>query len=766
MNLLVLLSSFLELMLGVTLIALWRLNPRHEHVLLWGRSAVLLGMGLALGVGMAPVVSPGPSLDLLAGLAAAAVMTSLYQLMKGSALYRRRPWSGRFWAGLLLVMSVGIAVLAQQHKPWAVAFAATVLCLGNLRCAAWIGWTPRLAERVMTLLFVASAAVHASGPLLHPLSQSAVTHASGLIVQTLLSLTLIIVAAAGAQKEARDQALRFSRLAEHSLQGLAVMREHRLLYANPAALQMFGFPGLAQARQSDVLQELVLPEQTQSSQARHARVLADPEARIEWEGPRLSQDGRPLYLRGLSSQLVWDGAPAELIVMLDETARHEALEALRRQAHFDELTGLPNRNHAVEALGRLTAAGTPLLLASADVDRFQLINETLGPEFGDRLLHALGQRLLEHMRQCALPSSVSRLGEDQFLVLVEGLEQPSEAEALARRLLEATRQPLRLDEQELTVHLSVGLALSPRDGSDAATLLRAAESAMHRAKQIPGSAHALFDPALDRRASSMLQAEQLLDKALRAREFQLVYQPKFRCGSRRLSGFEALVRWQRPDGQRISPADFIPAAERTGQILPLGELILDIALQQLQRWHEQGQVLPVAINVSPVQFTQPRFADRLLDRLARSGLPRGLLEIEITETAAMTQLDEVLRQLEQLGAAGVPCAMDDFGTGQSSLTMLRKLPIRTLKLDRSMVEPLPRPEAAAIVEATCALGRSLNLEIVAEGVETEEQADALERLGATHLQGYLLGRPLEPAAATALLQSSGKDSPRHSPALH
>ncbi|HLO92779.1 MAG TPA: PAS domain-containing protein, partial [Burkholderiaceae bacterium] len=341
-----LLSSFLELMLGVTLIALWRLNPRHEHVRLWGRSAVLLGMGLALGLGMAPTVGPGPWLDLLAGLASAAVMSSLYLLMRGSALYRRRPWSGRFWAGVLIAMSVVIAALALQHKPWGVAFAAMVLSLGNLRCAAWIGWTPRRAERVMTVLFVASAAVHASGPLLDPLSQSAVTHASGLVVQTLLSLTLIIVAAAGAQREARDQALRFTRLAEHSLQGLAVMRGHRLLYANPAALQMFGFPSLPLARRSDVLQELVLPDQAEASQSRHARVLADPEARIEWEGPRLTHDGRMLYLRGLSSQLVWDGTPAELIVMLDETGRHDALEALRRQALFDELTGLPNRNHA------------------------------------------------------------------------------------------------------------------------------------------------------------------------------------------------------------------------------------------------------------------------------------------------------------------------------------------------------------------------------------------------------------------------------------
>ena len=765
MNLLVLLSSFLELMLGITLLALWRLNPQHEHVRLWGRSAVLLGIGLALGVGLAPVMAPGPALQLVAGLASAAVMYALFLLMKGSALYRRRPWAGRFWAGLLIVMSVLIAALALQHKPWGVALAAAVLFAGNLLCAWWIGWTPRLAERVMCLLFLASALVHASGPLLHPLSQSSLTHASGLVVQTLLSLTLIIVAAAGAQKEARDQALRFSRLAEHSLQGLAVLREHQLLYANPAALKMFGYPSLALARQGDVLRELVLPEQVQASRERHARVLADPRARIEWEGPRVTRDGRRLHLRGLSSQMPWDGAPAELIVMVDETARHEALEALRRLAHYDELTGLPNRNFAVETLGRLTAAGVPLLLMSADVDRFQLINETLGPEFGDRLLHALGQRLLEHMRQCPQPSSVSRLGEDQFLVLVEGLEQPAQAEQLVRRLLEATRQPLRLDEQELTVHLSVGLALSPRDGGDAATLPRAAESAMHRAKQIPGSAYAIFDPGLDRRASAMLQAEQLLNKALREREFRLVYQPKFRCGSRRLSGFEALVRWQRPDGQRISPADFIPAAERTGQILPLGELILDMALQQLQRWQAQGRVLPVAINVSPVQFTQPRFAERLLERLVRSGLPRGLLEVEITETAAMNQLDEVLRQLEQLSSAGVPCAMDDFGTGQSSLTMLRKLPLRTLKLDRSMVEPLPRPEAAAIVEATCALGRTLNMEIVAEGVETEEQAGALERLGATHLQGYLLGRPLEPEAATALLEASDEDRSLHSPAL-
>jgi EAL domain-containing protein (putative c-di-GMP-specific phosphodiesterase class I) len=321
--------------------------------------------------------------------------------------------------------------------------------------------------------------------------------------------------------------------------------------------------------------------------------------------------------------------------------------------------------------------------------------------------------------------------------------------------------PFALDGAELFVHMSLGAALFPQDGRDGASLLRAADSAMHRAKGNAGASFMFFDVAMNGASRARLDAEQSLGHAIAEREFLLEYQPKFRAGSRSLCGFEALVRWERPGKGRVSPAEFVPAAERTGQIKALGELILDIATAQLREWQlAWGQALPVAVNVSPLQFDDAGFASRVLALLEERGLPPDALEIEITETAAIGHVERVLPQLHRLRAAGVLCSLDDFGTGQSSLTMLRNLPISTMKLDRSMIEPLPEAQASAVVKATCVLGHSLQLEIVAEGVETEVQAQAAEALGCTQLQGYHLGRPLAAAAAGALLALALGNQPR------
>jgi len=275
---------------------------------------------------------------------------------------------------------------------------------------------------------------------------------------------------------------------------------------------------------------------------------------------------------------------------------------------------------------------------------------------------------------------------------------------------------------------------------------------MHQAKQQAGAAVVAFRPGMAAAAGGLLEIEQALAAAIEREEFQLDYQPKFEAGTRRLAGFEALVRWQRPGQGRVSPADFIPAAERTGQIVPLGALILRQASRQLRAWHQQGlAVQPVAVNVSPLQFEDTGFADWVLDLVRAHGVDPGLIEVEITETAAMAHMDRVLPQLARLREAGVGVAFDDFGTGQSSLTLLRRLPITTLKLDRSMVDPLPEPSAGAVVRAACVVAEALGLVIVAEGVETEAQAIEVERLGCTHLQGWLLSQPLLAEAAGALL---------------
>ncbi|QPF76194.1 EAL domain-containing protein [Roseateles sp. DAIF2] len=750
MNPLLLISSCLDALMGVALLLLWRQDRSHTHVRLWGWSAILLALGLTLGVALAGL--PGAAglwHDLQALGASAALMGSLFLQIGGARRYRGLRWQRAMWLPSLALMMAVLMALAKTEHRLAVIAATAFLVTGNLLCAAWLWRGGSAAERWVAGCFLLSALVHASSPFLDAQGASPITHTLGLFVQTALSLSLILISVARAHGEAQRQAERFTRLAEHSLQGQVVMREGQILYANPAARAMFG---RGERPQGDLLQALVLPELHETVRQRHAQVLADPQARIEWEEPRLDYDGRPLHVRGLSSHLEWDGQPAELLVMVDETERHAALEALRRQALRDELTGLPNRNFAVERLRQLTGLGAPAFtLVSADLDRFQLVNETLGPEMGDALLQAVAQRLCSQLPPQA---TVARLGEDQFVMLVEGASGRAEALIFAERLLALMERPFALDGAELFVHMSVGVALFPQDGSDGPSLLRAADAAMHRAKTRAGATYAFFDAAMNSAAQARLVAEQALSRALEQGEFFLEYQPKVEAVSRRLCGFEALVRWQRPGIGPVSPAEFVPAAERTGLIKALGDRIVAIATQQLRDWLDRyGRALPVAINVSPLQFEDAGFVGRLLDALDDRELPHELLQIEITETAAIGHVERVLPQLERLRAAGVLCSLDDFGTGQSSLTMLRQLPIHAMKLDRSMIEPLPDPDASAVVQATCALGQSLRLEIVAEGVETEEQALAVEALGCSQLQGYFISRPQPAERAGETLRS-------------
>ncbi|WP_144006815.1 bifunctional diguanylate cyclase/phosphodiesterase [Pelomonas sp. KK5] len=753
MTWLILLSASLNAMLGVTLLLLWRIERRHAYVRQWGWSWILLSIGLTLGVALATPGLAGLRYDLQALAASCSLMGSLLLQVAGARAYRGLPWRLSNGLPLFAAMMVALVVVAGIGQVYAVIVGAAFMVIGAWLCAFWMWRGGNAAERFVALCFVAMGCVHASGPMLDAYSRSPITHTLGLYVQMVLSLGLVLLSVRRAHNAARQQAERFIQLAQVSLQALAVVQNRRLVYANPAALAMFGLRDEAHALGLDLI-TTIPPELLIESRARHAEVLANPQARIEWESARLTADQRRIHLRSLSSHISWDGEPAELQVMIDDTSRRRATEALRRQALHDELTDLPNRNFAVERLRELTWPGAePFALISADLDRFQLVNESLGHEVGDALLRAIARRLAHQLPPQARPM---RLGEDQFLVIVEGAGDAAAALVVAEAMLGLLETPFAVEGNELFVHLSAGIALYPQDGVDGPALLRAADSAMHRAKASAGASCIFFDRSMNGASRARLEIEQALGRAIAARQFLLEYQPKFTAGTRALCGFEALVRWEWPERGRIPPGEFIPAAERTGQIKALGELILELAGRQLQAWQQRvgpERLLPVAVNVSPLQFEDAGFATRLLAGLAARGLPTSALEIEITETAAIGSLSRVLPQLQRLHEAGVHCSLDDFGTGQSSLTLLRQLPISAMKLDRSMIEPLPEAQAAAVVSATCALGRSLKLQIVAEGVEDEVQARAAEELGCTQLQGYHLGRPMAAELAGQLLDA-------------
>ena len=747
-----LVSASLLVMLGVALLLLMRIEPGHPYTRDWGWSHILLGIGLALGVALAPTDIQSLHYRLQATVATACLMGSLALLMAGASRYRSRPWHWRralpvFGLALLLILG-----LAMVNQAWAVLAAALILALGAWIAGFWLWHRGSTEERFVAACFGLIGLVHLSGPVIDPLARSIATHIAGTYVQSTLAVGLILLSAHRARREASVMSERLRQLYEQSMQGLMIIRDDRVLYANPAALTMFGYASLDELGPGAPLARLLPPAHQAGVAERYRQVMEQQLARIEWEGERLHRDGRSLYLRGSAGHIRWEDGPAQLLLMLDDTERQRAIEALRRQALHDELTDLPNRHAALARLAELTAPGSPgFALLSADLDRFQLVNESLGLEVGDALLQAIAGRLC-----AALPpgAMLARLGEDQFLLLLPGVQEVAAAALACERMLAVMTAPFAIQHRRLYVHLSVGVALYPVHGGSGAALLRAADIAMHRAKQQAGAAVVLFDPHMSSHSGERLEIEQALAAAIEAEEFVLVYQPKFRCGDRELAGFEALVRWPRPGRGMVSPVEFIPAAERTGQIAALGALILRQAARQLRAWQAQrGRVLPVAINVSPLQFEDPCFAGGLLAMMQAHGVPLSLVEVEVTETAAVTHLDRVLPQLAELRAAGVGVAFDDFGTGQSSLTLLRRLPITTLKLDRSMIDPLPEPTAAAIVQAACLLGQALQLQVVAEGVETEAQARAAERLGCTHLQGYLLGRPLDAEAAGALLSA-------------
>ena len=747
MTWLLLISSSLLLMLGAALLLLARLEPAHRHISDWGWSHVFLAIGLALGVALVPPDTESLHYRVQATVATTCIIAALAWQLAGASRYRGRPWHWSRTLPLFGAMLLTILALAMLELRLAVVVSALTLAGGAFLAAWWLWGGGEAGERFVAGCFIALGLVHLSGPLIHPLARSPATHVVGTYVQGTLAMGLILLSVRRAHREATRMGERLRQLYEQSMQGLVVLRAGQVVYANPAALAMFGYPSIDDV--GDIGSRIASGDMD-DVRARFARLLEQRGGHVPWEGTRYRRDGSELYLRGSTSYIEWEGGPALLVLMLDDTERQRATEALRRQALHDELTDLPNRHAALDRLSELTAPGSPgFALLSADVDRFQLVNESLGHETGDALLQAIAARLKTTLPADAL---LARLGEDQFLLLLPGVADDAAAQLAGQRLLAQMNAPFNVGHRALYVHLSVGVARFPTHGLNGAALLRAADVAMHQAKQQAGAAAVAFQPGMSAGASGLLEIEQALAAAIDNGEFQLDYQPKFESGTRRLAGFEALVRWQRPGQGRVSPADFIPAAERTGQIVALGALILRQAVQQLRAWQQQGlAVKPVAVNVSPLQFEDLGFADWLVALVRAHGLAPQLLEVEITETAAMTHMERVLPQLARLREAGMGVAFDDFGTGQSSLTLLRRLPITVLKLDRSMVDPLPEPSAGAVVRAACVVAEALGLTIVAEGVETEAQAAEVERLGCTHLQGWLLSRPLRVDAAGTLL---------------
>jgi diguanylate cyclase (GGDEF)-like protein/PAS domain S-box-containing protein len=450
----------------------------------------------------------------------------------------------------------------------------------------------------------------------------------------------------------------------------------------------------------------------------------------------------------------------------DITERRQAEERMRTLTLYDALTGLPNRQFFKEQLDHSLALAQRLKLSLAvlvlDIDRFQRINETFGHGVGDQLLKKAGTRLTRILRDAdyvarvetsAETHNVARLGGDEFTIMLTGLTQAEDVAKVARRLLDETARPLQLDGQEVVVTASIGIAVFPTDGTDTDTLLKNADSAMYFAKKQGKNNYQFFSASTNARSFQKLGLENGLRKALEREELVLHYQPKVDAAGGVIFGVEALVRWKHPDLGMVPPGDFIPLAEETGLILPIGEWVLGEACRQLSAWRAAGFAdLTMAVNMASQNFAQKGFVKRVTACILSAGLVPEGVEIEVTESVLMQDVEATIATLRALKENGIALSVDDFGTGYSSLAYLKRFPIDTLKIDRSFVrDVMSNREDAAITSAIITLAKRLDMQVVAEGVETAEQAAFLRREGCHLMQGYFFGRPLAAVDLTPLL---------------
>lgn len=433
----------------------------------------------------------------------------------------------------------------------------------------------------------------------------------------------------------------------------------------------------------------------------------------------------------------------------------EANRELAQLALHDTLTRLPNRilleDRLSQAINKADREGTHFALMFMDLDGFKAVNDAYGHVTGDKLLVAVTKRLLLPLKG---QYTLARIGGDEFVLLVE-VSGPDDAASLANALVRAIDSPFSVDPYELVVTVSIGIALYPHDGKTDREMMFNADAAMYHTKHVGRNGYHFFQPSMNTLAQTHLQLMNDLWMAVERDELRLHYQPKFHAPAGPILGFEALLRWEHPKQGLLTPDVFLQLAEKTGLIIPIGNWVINEACRQLRAWHIQGHTnWSMAVNLSTLQFEQPSLVNTVLDCLALHQLPPESLILEVTETTAMNNPDESVRVLTELTNAGVKASIDDFGTGYSSLLYLKRLPACELKIDRAFVKDLSgESDDATIVSAIVALAKTLNLKVVAEGVETEAQQAFLTELGCNMLQGYLLGKPVSAQAVEELCHS-------------
>lgn len=568
------------------------------------------------------------------------------------------------------------------------------------------------------------------------LRQGYIAIAVALVTTIILSLSLVAVFvdrqfARAAERDAR----RLRQLADATFEGIVIRTGATIRDVNDAFRAMIGADLDALIGHS--ILEFLSPE---SQEVVRRRLSAGEFSTIELELVRA--DGEILIVEVLSRQTEYEGEAAYITAVRDVTERKRVEERMRHMAHHDVLTGLANRalfhGRLSQSLAQAGRGPESVCVLCLDLDQFKAANDLLGHQGGDELLKEAARRICEAVRDM---DTVARLGGDEFAIIQPGVRHPEGGAILAERIVKSLSEPFFIAGQHVIIGVSIGIASYPQDASDEETLLSFADMALYRAKEAGRGTYRFYEAGMDQKLLERREMERDLRYAIANDGLKVFYQPLFNCeGQVAIRGFEALLRWSHPTRGDIPPLVFIPLAEETGLIMPLGKLVLEKACAEAASWRDEHRI---AVNLSPAQFKHPNLAGMVSQVLAETGLDPDRLELEVTESLLIDDTDRALATLNAFRAMGIHISLDDFGTGYSSLSYLHRFPFDKIKIDSSFIQTLTGNEGSAdVVRAIIALARSLKLEVTAEGVESTFQFDLLRAQQCDQIQGFLLGRPM------------------------
>lgn len=679
---------------------------------------------------------------ILTGFVVQIVADSLHIYFLTMDTYKQISYIDPLWLGTLLLIALA-GLYVQQHP-----IASSKDGKGNYLVEKIVDSLPYVG--VLVLLFI----------LLFVQDQSVNILKVGLFVVMLFMMmrqVYIIVAHRNVLRELKHKneelgksEERYRQLVEVSPNATTVEINGNIVYMNKAGLEMLGAASSEEVVGKSVL-ELVPKSYHHVIKLRHQEASLEKYVSEPYEFPIYRLDGTFIYIESSLTQINYNGEEAFLIVAQDISERKKIEERIKYLAYYDELTGLPNRANFLEQLNECikNAKQNSSLTAVMfiDLDRFKLINDSMGHVFGDLFLRNVAERLAAIME---LSGKIYRLGGDEFCLILN-YSYEDEANKVAERIIDELSQPFIIDKNEYFTSPSIGISLYPGDGQHPQDLVRLADIAMYNAKRQGGNNYQYYSGSLDDENSKKLKMEKELRKAIKKGQFVLYYQPKINLTNGDIIGLEALVRWQHPERGLVPPLEFIPIAEETGLIVPIGRWVLQEACAQMKLWHDEGlSDLNIAVNIAPRQFKDKHLIQSVTQILQETGLDARYLEIEVTETV-MQNIQETSALLHELKKLGVKISIDDFGTGYSSLSYLKHLPIDYLKIDKSFVNDITtHPKDKAIIQTIVDMGHHLKITVVAEGIENEQQLDSLIQLKCNVGQGYLFSKPL-PANQVELL---------------